>query len=88
LYNKNLERMTIEFLSKISVLKCEEIFNKKEKILLYSIIGLLPYLCLHIKDIKEENVSLNLSKSCDNNNLIKISKVFLRYSKGHYTTYK
>jgi hypothetical protein len=52
-----------------------------------NIISLLPFLCLNINDNETSVfVSKQLSKSCDFKNLTKISKVFLRYSKGIYNS--
>lgn len=90
LMNKHSEPMAIVLLSKITAMPCDFMFDTSQSRLLMNIMGLLPWLCLHIGDERYRQrthiVASRIAQTCDVNRHKKIAKVFLRYSKDYYAS--
>lgn len=88
LYHKDSEPLSIQVLADIARLPCDTLFSTSGNRILMNILSLLPFLCNHLSDELQKKcfkIAINIAESCEHLHK-KIAKVFLRYSKGHYTT--
>ena len=97
LFKLNSEPLAVDALSSISLINCDLLFNNTGSCSVMNIISLLPYLCIHISDKSQQisfKIASNLAIACASNKestifgskLKKVGKVFLRYSKGIYSS--
>ncbi|KAL8161301.1 hypothetical protein V2J09_012790 [Rumex salicifolius] len=91
--------VSIEVLSRITLPSCDSIFGDPETRLLMHIIGLLPWLCLHLSKESRElasplnqqyqkacSVAANIALWCRTKSLEGLSTVFRAYSQGEFKT--
>ncbi|KAM9965189.1 hypothetical protein ACTFIW_004996 [Dictyostelium discoideum] len=87
LMSVNTAPYALEFLSRITLEPCDEIFQPEPIRFLTNLISLLPYLCLSIGDESPmpQQVAENLSVGCENQGWDRLSTIFERYSsKGYF----
>jgi len=88
LLGTNTAQITVEFLSKITLQPCDEIFHPESSTrFITNLVSLLPYLCVNIGDNQSalpEQISENLSILCENHGYTRLSTIFLNYSQHVY----
>ncbi|KAN0025837.1 hypothetical protein ACTFIU_008497 [Dictyostelium citrinum] len=87
LMSVNTTPYALEFLSRITLEPCDELFQPEPIRFLTNLISLLPYLCLSIGDESPmpQQVAENLSVGCENQGWDRLSTIFERYSsKGYF----
>ncbi|EGC35659.1 hypothetical protein DICPUDRAFT_152002 [Dictyostelium purpureum] len=86
LMSNNTTLISLEFLSKITLQPCDEIFHPEPIRFITNLISLLPFLCLSIGDncILAQQASENISIVCENHGYDRLSTIFEKYSNKSY----
>eukprot|EP01132_Coremiostelium_polycephalum_P000661 gene661-818_t len=86
LMSNNTAQVSIEFLSKLTLQPCDEIFHPEPIRFITNLTSLLPYLCVCICEptLVSNQIADNLSILCENNGLNRMSTIFHNYSQQTY----
>eukprot|EP01114_Cavostelium_apophysatum_P016622 TRINITY_DN4773_c0_g1_i3.p1 TRINITY_DN4773_c0_g1~~TRINITY_DN4773_c0_g1_i3.p1 ORF type:complete len:1182 (-),score=328.56 TRINITY_DN4773_c0_g1_i3:44-3589(-) len=82
------EPSTIKVLSQLTPLPCSDVFHPHPSRLVANVVGLLPYLCIHLQETNKSHdcfaIAQTISETCDREGHSKLAKVFSRYATSSY----